>query len=89
MIKCNLGKTEISGSLLDLMAEYTEISRAMYKLLSKEFGEKIANEHIGFCIRTAKKSEEEIHEESEKIKKKNLNSVKSLLEDILKQVEES
>ena len=89
MIKCDMGKTEIFGSSHDLMAEYTEISRAMYKMFCNEFGEETANAHIDFCIRTAKKSKEEIHEESEKIKEKNLNSVKSLLEDILKKIEES
>ena len=89
MIKCNLGKTEISGSVLDLMAEYVEVSRAVRKMFSEKFGEETANAHIDFCIRTAKKSKEEIHEEAEKIKEKNLNSVKSLLEDILKSIEES
>ena len=88
MIKCNLGKTEIFGSSHDLMAEYTEISRAMYKMFCNEFGEETANAHIDFCIRTAKKSEEEIHEEAEKAME-NLNSVKSLMEDILKKIEES
>ena len=89
MINCDLGKTEISGSVLDLMAEYVEVSRAVRKMFSEKFGEETANEHLDFCIRTAKKSEEEIHEEAEKIKEKNLNSVKSLLEDILKSIEES
>ena len=88
MIKCDMGKTEIFGSSHDLMAEYTEISRAMYKMFCNEFGEETANAHIDFCIRTAKKSEEEIHEEAEKASE-NLNRAKSLLEDILKKIEES
>ena len=88
MIKCDMGKTEIFGSSLDLMGEYTEISRAMYKMFCNEFGEETANAHIDFCIRTAKKSEEEIHEEAEKASE-NLNRAKSLLEDILKKIEES
>ena len=61
----------------------------MYELFCKEFGEKTANEHISFCIRTAKKSKEEIHEEAEKAREKNSNIMKSFLEDILKIIEES
>jgi len=89
MIKCDMGKTEIFGSSHDLMAEYTEISSAMYKMFCNEFGEKTANAHIDFCIRTAKKSKEEIHEEAEKARERNSNIMRSFLEDILKSIEES
>ena len=70
MISCKKGDIEIEGMTFDIMADLSAIIHCVRTMLSKEYRDETAGEMIAFCGKLAFMSDEEVHEETEKIKRK-------------------
>ena len=62
MIKANKGVVEMKGNAVDLLGEVFTI----LKSARENFGDK----HVDFVVEESKKSDEKLHEETEKLKEK-------------------
>ena len=69
MIKVNKGSVEISGNGLQIMSEFSTLVHSLLEMkVESGTPEGVAKEMLRHDFETGLKSEEEIHEEAEKIK---------------------
>ena len=69
MIKATDRGVMINGDVGDVMLDLINIIRSMDAMMTEHYGEENARTIIAFCGKTAYMTEEEIHEEVEKIMK--------------------
>lgn len=67
MIKCNRSDVEITGNLIDIGAEYANLTHCMREALSKVLGEK-TDEYIRKTFEDGMMDEEELKKEDDRIK---------------------
>lgn len=67
MIKCNRSDVEITGNLIDIGAEYANLTHCMREALGKALGEK-TDEYISKCFKDGMMDVEELKKEDDRIK---------------------
>lgn len=87
MIKVNKGSVEISGNGLQIMGEFSTLVHLLLEMkVESGTPEEIAKDMLRHAFETGLKSEEEIHEEAEKIKSEihmNATEVSKAIADLL------
>lgn len=87
MIKVNKGSVEISGNGLQIMGEFSTLVHLLLEMkVESGTPEGVAKDMLRHAFETGLKSEEEIHEEAEKIKSEihmNATEVSKAIADLL------
>ena len=87
MIKVNKGNVQISGNGLQISDEFSMLVHSLLKMkMESGTPEEIAKDMLRHAFETGLKSEEEIHEEAEKIKSEihmNATEVSKAIADLL------
>ena len=73
---------ELVGSDIDLLSELSGVIHALYGQLKKHYGEAEAGKRIDYAVKLAKKDDDEISEEADKIKEK----LRDIVKDVMKEM---
>lgn len=82
MIKVSERGMELVGSDIDLLSELAGIIHELYGQLKKHYGEAEAGKRIDYAVKLAKKDEDEITEEADRIKEK----LRDIVKDVMKEM---
>ena len=82
MISVSERGMKLVGSDVDLLSELSGVIHALYGQLKKHYGEAEAGKRIDYAVKLAKKDEDEITEEADKIKEK----LRDIVKDVMKEM---
>ena len=82
MISVSERGMKLVGSDVDLLSELSGVIHALYGQLKKHYGEAEAGKRIDYAVKLAKKDEDEITEEADRIK----DEIRDIIKNVMKEM---